>query len=164
MKHLLKILSIGLILFGLQGCYTILWTPEEKITDQYETTSYYNGYAADYYDIPWWINVPVIVGYPGYTNSGKESVTKDRTNTLDSQSRNIRNNDGGRSPEIINTPPPTQSTPGSNPPSTGSGSGNNDSGSTVKSESSGSTSSGSGSRSNDTRNNSGNRNSGSGRK
>lgn len=164
MKSILKIILTVLILFGLQGCYTILWTPEEKITDDYETTSYYHGYASDYYDIPWWINVPVIVGYPGYSTNGKTSITKERTNTLDNQSRNVRNNDGGRNQEIINTPPPTQSTPGSNPPSTGSSSGNNESGSTVRTESSGSTSSGSGSKSNDTRNSSGNRNSGSGRK
>lgn len=171
MKNIIyKIFAVSLILFGLQGCYTILWTPDTKITEEYETTSYYYGYAPDFYDIPWWVSVPVIVGYPSsYSPDGSQTITKDRNNSLENDSRNIRNNDGGRATdgrntEIINTPPPTVSAPDPNPPSSGSGS-NNSSGSTVRTESSKSGSSNSGNtRSSDTRSNTGSRNSNSGRR
>jgi hypothetical protein len=164
MKNLIyKTIIVSFILLGLQGCYTILWTPDTKITEEYETTSYYYGYASDFYDIPWWVNVPIIVGYPSYyPPDGNQAITKDRNNSLENDSRNIRNNDGGRTtdggnPEIINTPPPTVSAP--NPPSSGSES-NNNTGSTVRTESSNSGNT----RSSDTRSNTGNRNSNSGRR
>lgn len=166
MKNIIyKIFAVSLILFGLQGCYTILWTPDTKITEEYETTSYYYGYAPDFYDIPWWVSVPVIVGYPSsYSPDGSQTISKDRNNSLENDSRNIRNNDGGRNTEIINTPPPTVSAPDPNPPSSGSDS-NNNSGSTVRTESSKSGSSNSGNtRSSDTRSNTGSRNSNSGRR
>lgn len=166
MRSILKILLTGLILFGLQGCYTILWTPEKTITEdyEYETVSYYSGYAPEFYDTPWWIYSPVIGYYPHHTSDGNK-INDERNKDRDLGT--IRDNDGGRNPggrnpEIIPTPPPTTSTPGST--GSGSTSGSTNSGSTVRTESSGNSSSGSGNRSSDTRNNSGNRNSGSGRK
>lgn len=167
MKNLIiKSLLMFSIMFGLQGCYTVLWTPDTKITEQYETTSYYYGYAPDFYDVPWWIDVPIIVQFPTYINSDRSNQGQnDRVgNRGDFRDNDGGRNPGGRSPEIINTPPPTISSPGSsntsNQPTTGSSS----SGSTVRSESSGSSSSGSGNRSSDTRNESGNRNTNSGKR
>lgn len=167
MKNLfVKSIIVSFILIGFQGCYTILWTPDKKITEEYETTSYYYGYAPDFYNVPWWVDVPFIVHYPLITSPDRNEIN---SQGREGETRNIRNNDGGRdsggrNPEIINTPPPTISNPGTTNPPAGSSSGNNSSGSTVRTESSGTNSSGSGSRNNDTRNNSGNRNSDSGRK
>lgn len=165
-KIFVRSLFVGFVLIGFQGCYTILWTPDKKITDQHESTTYYYGYAPDFYNVPWWVDVPFIVHYPlislpdrgDKNDQGRESET-----------RNIRNNDGGRNSgernsDIINTPPPTISSPGSSNPPTGSSSGSSSSGNTVRTETSGNNSSNSGSRNNDTRNNSGKRNSESGRK
>lgn len=170
MKTLLKILVITFILFGLEGCYTILWTPDKKMTDDYNSTSYYYGYVTDFYDIPWWITVPIIVDYPYNPTSGNVSITKDRDNSRDGDTKDIRNNDGGRNtggriPEILNTPPPTISTGDSNNTSTSSNSNSGSSGSVSRTESSSSSSSGSSNtRSSDTRNDSGSRNSGNERK
>jgi hypothetical protein len=160
-----KILVLFLSIIGLQGCYTILWTPDKKITDPYDTISYYGGYAPNFYDIPWWIDVPVIVHFPLISSPDRMDDNNDRNN----ERGTIRDNDGGRNPggrnpDIINNPPPTVSNPGSSNPPSGSSSGSSGSGSSVRTESSGSSSSGSGNRSNDTRNDSGTRNSNSGRR
>lgn len=164
MKNLIiKTGIIFLMLFGLQGCYTILWTPDKKISSEYESSSYYSGYASDFYDVPWWINVPVIVAYP-YAPGGDKPGTKFRNDKSDNDSRELRDNNGERNPHVYRTPPPTINTPGSTTPPSGSEKSNN-SGSTVRTESSGSSSSGSNTnRSSDTRNNSGSRNSGNGRR
>lgn len=164
MKSILKILLTGFIIFGLQGCYTILWTPETKITEEYETVSYYSGYAPEFYDVPWWIYSPVVGYYPHYTSDGS-TKTKDRSrdgNDGDTRDNDGGRNPGGRNPEFIAPPPPTTSVPGST--GSGSNSGNTNSGSTVRTESTGSNSSGSNGKSSDTRNDTGNRNSNGGRK
>lgn len=167
MKTLIaKTILIFFILFGLQGCYTILWTPEKKITENYISSNYYYGYISDFYDVPWWISVPIIVDYPYYQTSGN-AITKERANPNNSGQRDLRNNDGGRNsgdrnPEIINTPPPTVNTGGNSGSTTTSGNSSGSSGSTFRTESSSSSSSNT--RSSDTRNDSGTRNSGSGRK
>lgn len=166
MKNLIvKTILIFFILFGLQGCYTILWTPEKIITENF-SSAYYYGYVSNFYDIPWWINVPIIVDYPSYPVSGSTN-TKERT-TSDNKDRGIlRNNNGdrnsdGRNSEVINTPPPTINTGGNSGSTTTSGSSSSSSGSGYRTESSSSSSTNT--RSSDTRSDSGTRNSGSGRK
>ncbi len=167
MKNLIvKSFLLFMVLLGLQGCYTILWTPDTKISEQYQTTSYYYGYATEFYDVPWWINVPIIVQFPTYINSDKSTQEQ---NDRESNRGELRNNDGGRNtggrnPEILNTPPPTVSSPGSSNTSTQPTTGSSKSGDSGRSESSGSSSSGSGNRGSDTRNESGNRNTNSGKR
>ena len=158
LKYYIFIISSA---FLLNGCYTILWTPEEDFPSESTINNYYDEtYYGDYYsfyDYPWWLSIA-----PPAAPIGSDYIrTKDGTIT------NIRNEGQGRnsndSREIIKTNPPSRDISGSNSSSGSQNSGN--------SSSSGSTSvnssSNNNSRSSDNssvRNNNGGRNSNSGRK
>jgi hypothetical protein len=143
MKHLIyKSVIAFVLLFGLQGCYTKLWSPDMEFPNASNSSQvynyYYHGHYYDYYYSPWWYNItpPAVYNDPG--------------STRDSETGAIRNNDGGRSGQgTVLTP----GTPGRNsggsaspPPAKSSDSGKDNS------------RSGSSSGSSDIRNNDGGRN------
>ncbi|AFH49774.1 Hypothetical protein IALB_2069 [Ignavibacterium album JCM 16511] len=101
-----KLILVSVILFfNLQGCYTVIMTPEDKTpvyNDYYGfyLSEYYGSYGS-YYEVPWWITNPIVT-----INS---STTKNRT----TETHSIRNNDGfkhesGSRDGIITTPPPSR--------------------------------------------------------
>jgi hypothetical protein len=55
---------VGLLIFVLNGCYTVILTPEDRNTNiqdyyGYYPVEYYGDYGT-YYDIPWWFNAPIV--------------------------------------------------------------------------------------------------------
>lgn len=150
MKNL--ILTSFVILFMFQGCYTVIMTPEDK-TPVYD--NYYGFYLAEYYgaygsfyEMPWWLNNPVITSSSG--------GTKIRT----SETQSIRNNDGFRTESgsrdgIITISPPSKDNGSSN---TTQKSGNSSGNEVRNNTNSGNSNSGS------VRNENGNRNSGNSRR
>lgn len=160
MKSLvLKIVFITLVTLGLNGCYTIIWSPDSEFpTEDNSVTNIYYGdtYYGDYYyfyDTPWWWD---------YTyNSPVSGGTRP---TRDGSTQGLRD-PGGRSPAprdpIINTPPPTREI---NPPPTGTSGNTGNSGSSTEttrsSSNSGSSDRESSSSGSSVRNNNGGRSSG----
>ena len=126
MKSIRYILAVIILTFGLQGCYTIIWNPDQEFPTEENTTSiygdsfYYNDYYF-FYDYPWWFRIssPLIAVDEIY----------DRGDSQES----IRNNDGGRSgsgsPNFLRPDPPGRTSGGtsgtSNEKSTSSGSSRN---------------------------------------
>ncbi len=59
-----KLLSSVIIMFAVQGCYTVIWTPDvafptkEKsdTSDSYYEEIYYGEYSP-YYEVPWWYSI-----------------------------------------------------------------------------------------------------------
>lgn len=165
-KLLFNILFAGLFIFGLSGCYTIIWSPDSEFPNQdnsdnstiYYGDNYYGDYYY-YYDAPWWYDyAPPLVNSPATKTRGDNP---DIGNLRDNSGRS----DGGR---ILEVQPPSKS---QNPTDNGTGksttgSGNTSSGSSDRNSS---TSSGSGNSGKDsssgsnTRNNNGGRSSGGGR-
>lgn len=151
------ILASGILLFSLQGCYTVIMTPEDKtpVYDDYYgfyISEYYGSYGS-YYEVPWWITNPIV--------TINISTTKTRTTNTHS----IRNNDGLRNESnsrdgIITTPPPSRDNSSSSTTNQKSGS---SSGNEVRSNTSSGNSSGN-SNSGSIRNENGNRNSGNSRR
>lgn len=150
MKKLILILATLFIL--LQGCYTIIMTPEDKAStyDNYYgfyLSEYYGAYG-NFYEVPWWLTNPLI------------TISNGGTNTRNSDNQSIRNNDGfrhesGSRDGIITTPPPSKD----NSSSTTNQKSGNSSGNEVRSNTnSGNSNSGS------VRNENGNRNSGNNRR
>lgn len=164
MKSLLfRIFFIVFILIGLNGCYTIIWSPDQEFPNQSSsdsTSSYDNAYNNDsyygdpyygdyyyYYDIPWWYEfVPPV-------------VSKNETGTTGNNSDigRIRDSGDGRSnPDRV----PDLQPPSKNENPTGN---NNDKGSSGNSGKTSTDTSGrnsSSSSSNTTRNDNGGRSSG----
>lgn len=151
-----------LISFFVSGCYTVIWTPEDKFPND-EHYDYDTGYYIDdyyyYYDYPWWFTIT-----PPATEIKNDTYERDRNNNT-SKIRNSgngrRNEDPGR--DVLNTPPPTvdkNSDKDTGTTNTGVRKPNN-SGSTTSSNNSGHQSSGNSS--NNVRNNNGSRNNGRGR-
>lgn len=165
MKKNIFILASTAAIFFMQGCYTVIWTPDIPMPEYYETDDYYYGdnYYVTYYGYPWWIDVA-----PAYNTT---VVSPERTQ----HDRNpVRNSNGERNPgnsdrPIIQTGTVTV---GSGSGNTGGSSGSTDSGrirtdeqkdkSPSESSTSGSSNKRSNSGSNDdnTRNSNGSRNSG----
>lgn len=162
---ILKITFVLSISFILQGCYTVVWSPENDYPTQYSNdySGYYGGPVYvdyyHYYDYPWWLNL---------------GVSSDGTTKRDKDKKDIRDTGTGRGTtpryenpstglEIIKPPSPTRNSGGSG--NTTSSDGNKKSGE-VRSETKSSTSSESGSRNStsETRGNDNGRNSGNGRK
>lgn len=162
-KLLFNILFAGLFIFGLNGCYTIIWSPDSEFPNQdnsdNSTVYYGDNYYGDYYyyyGAPWWYDYsPPLVTSP---------ATKTREDNPDIG--NLRDNsgrsDGGR---ILNVQPPSRNINNSGDNGTGkstTGSGDS-SGTTVRNSSSsgsGNSSRDNSSNSNPVRNNNGGRSSG----
>lgn len=154
MKKLFLISTI--LLLSLQGCYTIIMTPEDKppVYENYYgfyLTEYYGSYGS-YYEVPWWITNPII------------TISNGTTKTRNSDTQSLRNNDGlryGSSSRdgIITTPPPSKD----NSSSTTDQKTSSTSGNEVRSNT-GSGNSSENSNSGSVRNENGNRNSGNSRR
>jgi len=60
----LKLLAFGIIMFAMQGCYTVIWTPDvafptkerSENSDSYYDEPYYGEYYP-YYELPWWYSI-----------------------------------------------------------------------------------------------------------
>jgi hypothetical protein len=158
---ILKVVFITLVTLGLNGCYTIIWSPDSQLpTEDNSVTNIYYGdnYYGDYYyfyDTPWWWDYSYNPPVTGVTRPGRDESTQP-----------IRELGGRapveRTPPILVTPPPSRD---ANPPSSGnSGStGNNGSSAETVRSSSSSSSNSSGresSSSGSVRNNNGGRSSG----
>lgn len=147
--------SIILVL-SLQGCYTIIMTPEDK-TPVYDNDcgfyllDYFGSYGS-YYEIPWWITNPVV------------TISNVTTKNRNSDTHSLRNNGGYRTESnnrdgIITTPPPSRD----NSSSTTDQKTTSSSGTEVRSNTSTGNNSGN-SNSGSMRNENGNRNSGNSRR
>jgi len=167
MKNFKKlILVIFLIIpFLTNGCYTVLWTPDEDFPDESNYESYDTYYIDEYhyyYDYPWWLSFT-----PPYKDRIIDKIFYERNDATNK----LRNNGNGRNSsdsrnEVINTPLPTRnSTPPDNGSDNSSGNNNNTNTETKRTESVESNNSNnsrqdSNSNSNNVRNNDGNRNNG----
>ena len=165
MKNLKKLFLVLFLClpFFTNGCYTVLWTPDEDFPDE-SSYDYYGSYYIEeyhyYYDYPWWLSFTPPYKYRD-NNEGYER---------DNGTSQIRNNGNGRGDsgrEILVTPPPTINY---TPPDNSNDSGNNsntNSGTTrtesVNSNNSNNSRQDSNSDSGSVRNNDGNRNNGRGR-
>lgn len=147
-KILLNIFLAVIFVFGLSGCYTIIWSPDSEFPTQenfdnssvYYIDNYYGPYYG-WYDVPWWLDY-----VPPSTNPPHQR---------DTDTGRIRETDGGRggSGEVPRVDPPSRNEDSGNNSGTNKGtSGNSNSGSTSRSSDSGSN--------NSARNNDGGRNSG----
>lgn len=153
MKKIL-ILVISAITILLQGCYTIVWSPDVEFPTEYYPNEYYEGYYGDYYDTPWWII------HTSFVTEIQDVIYEIRND--DTQS--IRNGNGGRGyedgrPDFQETPSVSINTGGNN-----TSSGSENSGRTNNTYSNTNSNSGSSSNNNSIRNESGTRNSSSGRR
>lgn len=168
----MKAILLSIILFGLTGCYTVIWKPNEQMPASYQKNEFYNsdyyGEYYDYYDTPWWILNPINIYAPSQSLNN-ETTKRDKT------LNNVRNQSGDRNVierERVNsgrneyTPPaPVSVSGGNNQGSNNSNSQNNNSGSssTVTNEEQNRTRSNNND-SNSVRNENGNRNSGNSRR
>jgi hypothetical protein len=112
-----QILFTALIIFGLNGCYTIIWSPDTEFPNQdnsdnstiYYGDTYYGPYFI-YYDTPWW-----------YDYTPPKPVAKTREDN--SEINRLRDSDGGRGnpgrvPEV--QPPSRNENPSGNNNTNGS--------------------------------------------
>ncbi len=162
----LSLIIFLIIPFLANGCYTVLWTPDEDFPNE-SNYEYYDTYYSDeyiyFYDYPWWLSFTPTYKYR----------TDDNSYERDNSTNSIRNNGNGRGDsgrEILVTPPPTKnSIPRDNGSDNSSGNNNNTSTETKRTETDNSNSSNNNSRqdsnsnNSSVRNNDGNRNSGKGR-
>jgi len=121
---ILKIIFVAMIVFGLNGCYTIIWNPDmefptESNSDQttiYYGDAYYGPYYY-YYDYPWWLDIVPPAAGP---------VTVERS---ENNETSILRNTGGRGTpsRISELQPPSHNAPPANTDKNGS---SNNSGST----------------------------------
>lgn len=135
---LLKILFTVLIFIGLNGCYTIIWSPDSEFPTQdnsdnstiYYGDTYYGPYYI-YYDTPWWYDyAPPVVSRP---------ETKTREDNSDIGRLRDSGGDRGTAGRIPDVQPPSRSENSSDTSSSDKSSGNSgssSSGSTVRNSSS----------------------------
>ena len=99
------ILIAAFLTLTLQGCYTVVLTPEDNYVSNGEYYGYYPieyyGDYGNYYDLPWWYISPVV------TVSSTQPVKRNEN------TQSIRNNSGYRNETerrdwIISTPPPSR--------------------------------------------------------
>lgn len=158
-KYILSILILS-ALFLINGCYTVIWMPDEQFPSEVTTNEYYDQtYYGDYYgfyDYPWWMRLA-----PPSTPIGSDYIRNENgtTSSLRNEGEG-RNTDTGR--KVLQTAPPSRdSNSGTSTNETNSSSNNNNNSSSVNSNSNSNTRN---SDSNSIRNNDGNRNSNSGRR
>ena len=155
-----KALILLLTAFIMNGCYTVIWTPDEEFPTESTTNEYYpETYYGDYYsfyDYPWWLSFvpPSLPVGSDYERTGNECTSDIRN---DGQGRG---NTDSRVKPSINTPTRDASNNSSNNNSNSSSSSNNNS--SVNSSNSNSNSRSSDN--NSVRNNNGSRNTDGGRR
>lgn len=164
MKKNIKIsLLILIAVFSLNGCYTVLWMPEDEFPTESSYNEFYSEpYYGDYYsfyDYPWWLGL----------TPPSAPVGSDRIRTENGTTSSLRNEGQGRGTDndrkILPTSPPSRD--GSSNSSSNNNSNRNSSSSNDSSTSGSSNNNSSNTRSSDNnsiRNNDGNRNTNSGRK
>jgi hypothetical protein len=160
MKNII-ILAASLIL-TLQGCYTVVLTPEDNYVTNGEYYGYYPieyyGDYGNYYDLPWWYTSPVI------TVGSTQQINRNE-NTQSLRNSSGTRNETERRDWILSTPPPTRdNSSGSSTDNSSTTSGNNNQ---VRNESNSGSNSGNNSGSSNSgsvRNENGNRNSGNSRR
>ncbi len=89
----MKIIILSLlIIFGLTGCYTVIWLPSDEMPKTHPQNDFYNsefyGEYYDYYSTPWWIINPINIYNPSENISDK--------NDRDRITGSIRNESGER--------------------------------------------------------------------
>lgn len=158
-KLLIKILFTAFFIFGLSGCYTIIWSPDAEFPTQdnsdnstiYYGDTYYGDYYY-YYDTPWWYD------YVPPVSSGPATKTRnDNTDIGRLRDSGDSRGDAGRIPDVQ---PPSKS---ENPPQNTNDKGNtNNTGTSTETSARNSSSSSSGNTggSGSVRNNDGGRSSG----
>lgn len=157
-RHFISRITILIVAVSISGCYTVLWTPEDRMPSDsyYENVTEFNnsfGYGDPllfgygyYYSYPWWYDL----------HYSPNNSTQIENNSEDIES--LRNSGNGRNTEtgrtlIVDTPPPSK------PSNSNSGSNTNtNSGTTTQTENSSSRSQNSGN-DNSIRNDNGSRNS-----
>ncbi|HMU42748.1 MAG TPA: hypothetical protein PKA80_05575 [Ignavibacteriaceae bacterium] len=157
-RHFISRITILIVAVSISGCYTVLWTPEDRMPSDsdYESVTEFNnsfGYGDPllfgygyYYSYPWWYDL----------HYSPNNSTQIENNSEDIES--LRNSGNGRNTEtgrtlIVDTPPPSK------PSNSNSGSNTNtNSGTTTQTENSSSRSQNSGN-DNSIRNDNGSRNS-----
>ncbi len=79
---ILKVVFITLVTLGLNGCYTIIWSPDSQLpTEDNSVTNIYYGdnYYGDYYyfyDTPWWWDYSYNPPVTGVTRPGRDEGTQ----------------------------------------------------------------------------------------
>jgi len=155
-RHFSSRLVILFTALSISGCYTVLWTPEDRMPSEsdYETVIEFNnsfGYGDPllfgygyYYSYPWWYDLR-------YSPDNSTQIEKN-SDDIESlrNSGNGRNIETGRTP-IVETSPPSK-------PSNSGNNANTNSGTTTQTENSSSRSQNSGN-DNSIRNDNGSRNS-----
>lgn len=154
MKYLI-IIPIFSLLF-LEGCYTVIMTPENRTSNSYEfyefyPIDYYGNYS-EYYDMPWWINSSLVT-----TNRVNIPIRTTSSEKLRNENGSRYVNDNHRDPIIISTPTRNTGSDLSENDNSSYGANNNH-------QTRSNTSSGQNSNNNSTRNENGNRNSGNSRR
>lgn len=153
MRQLLIITTFSTLI--LQGCYTVIMTPEDTNKSHYDFYGYYPieyyGDYENYYDTPWWYSSTIV------------SVGNNQIIQRSSDTKTVRNENGDRTNNesrdgIISTPPPTRDNN-----STTSGNQNTNLNTSSKNETRSNNNSGN-SNSGSLRNENGNRNSGNSRR
>lgn len=150
------IFGSAVLLFLLQGCYTVILTPEDRtpVYDNYYgfyLSEYFGSYGS-YYEVPWWITTPIV------------TISNGSTKNRSTDTQSIRNNDGfryesgSRDGIITTTPPSRDNSSSTTTQKSGTSSGNEVRNNTNSGNSSGNSNSGS------IRNENGNRNSGNSRR
>lgn len=162
-KLLLQIFFITMFIFGLNGCYTIIWSPDSEFPNQDNSEAgaayygdYYYGDYYYFYDIPWWYDFipPVAAGTGNSGNSNRDNNSEIGT---------LRDT-GGRSDPLrvpdVQPPSRDQNSSGNNKDNNSSSSNNTSSNNSDRGSSSSSNSGSSGSSGSGVRDNNGGRSSG----
>lgn len=116
-----KVITSILIIF-INGCYTVIWTPEERmpsesdysnenildVNEEYYPIVLYGGYNY-YYTQPWWYSLSYNFNIPINDAENNLSDSESVRNSV-----NGRNIDSGRDPILETTPPSRSSNSGNN--------------------------------------------------
>lgn len=89
----------------LQGCYTVVLTPEDNYVSNREYYGYYPieyyGDYGNYYDLPWWYTTHVVT-------VGSTQPIKRNKDTQTLRNNGVNRNETDRRDWIISTPPPSR--------------------------------------------------------
>ncbi len=116
----IKLLAFVALLVGLQGCYTVIWTPDIDFPTKENsdnTDSYYEEpLYIPYYDTPWWYTIPPPTTFTPLVKERSGEVTKLRNGGepdrgTPERPRRPEVPDSPNTPPIVDAPPPTVSQP-----------------------------------------------------
>ncbi|MDP3682750.1 MAG: hypothetical protein Q8S01_02350 [Ignavibacteria bacterium] len=114
----IKLLTFVTLLAALQGCYTVIWTPDidfpTKETSDNSDSYYEEPYLIPYYGDPWWYTVPPPPTYTPLVKERSDEATKLRNGSEPGRGTPERPNIPERTPVVeqpVTAPPPTVSQP-----------------------------------------------------